>query len=292
MSVTEAELRTQPDDWLRARDVADDQRHLLPQPGERVAAVGCGTSWHMAGSYAAVREATGLGETDAFTATEMPVGRAYDRVVAISRSGTTTEVVRLLAVLPEQIPSVVITAVADSPVTAEAGSTVLLDFADETSVVQTRFATTALTVLLATLGISPQAESDAARLALEAPLPEGLAEYRRIVFLGSGWTIGLAAEAALKLREAAGAWTESYPAMEYRHGPITAASEETLVWPIGAVDATVLEAAAAAGSTIAPIVERPLAALVMAQRAAVALALARGLDPDRPRNLTRSVVLP
>ena len=168
----------------------------------------------------------------------------------------------------------------------------LLDFADETSVVQTRFATTALTVLLATLGISPQAESDAARLALEAPLPEGLAEYRRIVFLGSGWTIGLAAEAALKLREAAGAWTESYPAMEYRHGPITAASEETLVWPIGAVDATVLEAAAAAGSTIAPIVERPLAALVMAQRAAVALALARGLDPDRPRNLTRSVVLP
>ncbi len=112
------------------------------------------------------------------------------------------------------------------------------------------------------------------------------------MFLGAGWTIGLAAEAALKLREAAGAWTESYPAMEYRHGPITAASDETLVWPIGAVDPTVLEAAAAAGSSIAPIVERPLAALVMAQRAAVALALARGLDPDRPRNLTRSVVLP
>ena len=104
----------------------------------------------MSGSYAVAREAAGLGETDAFTATEMPVGRAYDRVVAISRSGTTTEVVRLLAALPEPIPSVVITAVADSPVTAEAGSTVLLDFADETSVVQTRFATTALTLLLAT----------------------------------------------------------------------------------------------------------------------------------------------
>jgi glucosamine 6-phosphate synthetase-like amidotransferase/phosphosugar isomerase protein len=35
----------------------------------------------------------------------------------------------------------------------------------------------------------------------------------------------------------------------------------------------------------------PLAQLVQAQRAAVALAKARGLDPDRPRNLTRSVVL-
>ena len=246
----------------------------------------------MAGSYAAAREAAGLGETDAFTATEMPVGRAYDRVVAISRSGTTTEVVRLLAVLPEQIPSVVITAVADSPVTAEAGSDGAAGFRRRDIGGADAVCHHGADVLLATLGISPQAESDAAGLALEAPLPEGLAEYRRIVFLGAGWTIGLAAEAALKMREAAGAWTESYPAMEYRHGPITAASEETLVWPIGAVDATVLEAAAAAGSTIAPIVERPLAALVMAQRAAVALALARGLDPDRPRNLTRSVVLP
>ena len=35
-----------------------------------------------------------------------------------------------------------------------------------------------------------------------------------------------------------------------------------------------------------------MAALVLAQRFAVAEAERRGLDPDRPRNLTRSVVLP
>ncbi len=35
----------------------------------------------------------------------------------------------------------------------------------------------------------------------------------------------------------------------------------------------------------------PLADLIRAQRLAVALAESRGLDPDRPRNLTRSVVL-
>jgi fructoselysine-6-P-deglycase FrlB-like protein len=292
MSVTEAEIETQPGDWLRAWDVAKANQHLLPQPGERVAAVGCGTSWFMASAYAAAREAAGVGETDAFAASEYPHGRSYDRIVAISRSGTTTEVVRLLGDLPTGRASTVITAVPGSPVTAVAESTVVLDYADEESVVQTRFATTALTLLLAALGVSPEAESDAAALALQAPLPERLTEYRRIVFLGSGWTIGLAAEAALKIREAAGAWTESYPAMEYRHGPITAASGATLVWPIGEVDPTVLEAAVAAGSTIAPIVERPLASLVMAQRAAVALARARGLDPDRPLNLTRSVVLP
>jgi fructoselysine-6-P-deglycase FrlB-like protein len=35
-----------------------------------------------------------------------------------------------------------------------------------------------------------------------------------------------------------------------------------------------------------------MATLVLVQRLAVALAAARGLDPDNPRNLTRSVVLP
>jgi fructoselysine-6-P-deglycase FrlB-like protein len=292
MSVTEAEIATQPGDWLRAWDVANANLELFPTPGERVAVVGCGTSWFMACAYAAAREAAGAGDTDAFAASEFPQGRAYDRLVAISRSGTTTEVVRLLGDLRSGLPSTVITGVPGSPATMVADATVVLDYADEESVVQTRFATTALTLLLSSLGISPEAESDAAALALQAPLPEGLAEYRRIVFLGAGWTVGLAAEAALKIREAAGAWTESYPAMEYRHGPISAASTETLVWPIGDVDPTVLDAAVAAGSTIAPIVDRPLASLVLAQRAAVALARARGLDPDRPLNLTRSVVLP
>ena len=68
----------------------------LPRPGERVAVVGCGTSWFMAQAYAALREATGQGETDAFAASELPGGRSYDRVVALTRSGTTTEVLDLL----------------------------------------------------------------------------------------------------------------------------------------------------------------------------------------------------
>ena len=66
-------------------------RAELPQPGDRVAVVGCGTSFYMARAVAALREAHGGGETDAFPASEFPIGRSYDRIVAISRSGTTTE---------------------------------------------------------------------------------------------------------------------------------------------------------------------------------------------------------
>ena len=53
------------------------------------------------------------------------------------------------------------------------------------------------------------------------PVDDGIAQ---ITFLGRGWTVGLAREAALKCREAAAFWAEAYPAMDYRHGPISIAA--------------------------------------------------------------------
>ena len=64
-------------------------------------------------------------------------------------------------------------------------------------------------------------------------LPAGWLAAEQFTFLGTGWTCGLASEAALKLREAAGLWTESYPAMEYRHGPIAVAGPGSVVWLLG-----------------------------------------------------------
>src|SRR5580704_14520511 len=93
---TEQEVASQPACWRRAGPLAADVAGVLPARGERVAVAGCGTSWFMAQSYAAAREAAGHGETDAFAASEMPLGRAYDRVLVLSRSGTTTEIVQLL----------------------------------------------------------------------------------------------------------------------------------------------------------------------------------------------------
>jgi fructoselysine-6-P-deglycase FrlB-like protein len=111
------------------------------------------------------------------------------------------------------------------------------------------------------------------------------------VFLGRGWTVGLSAEAALKLREAALAWAEAYPALEYRHGPIALAAPGTVVWPLGEVDRDLLDEVRATGASVVAGGRHPLAELVLVQRTAVALAKARSLDPGKPRNLTRSVVL-
>src|SRR5256885_13282712 len=146
MTHVEDELTSQPECWIRAASEADRHRGALPAPGERVAIIGCGTSYFMAQAAAALREGAGLGETDAFAASEFPHGRSYDRVVALTRSGTTTEVLELLERLRGLIPTVVLTADPATPAPDLADATVLLDFADERSVVQTRFATTALTL--------------------------------------------------------------------------------------------------------------------------------------------------
>jgi fructoselysine-6-P-deglycase FrlB-like protein len=288
---TEQEVASQPACWRRVGRLAADLAGVLPARGERVAVAGCGTSWFMAQSYAAAREASGHGETDAFAASEMPLGRRYDRVLVLSRSGTTTEILQLLARLRGTVPTVAITAGAGTPVAQAADEVINLGFADEESVVQTRFATTELALLRAHLGQDPGPAADGAERVLASPLPPEMLAARQFTFLGTGWTYGLANEAALKLREAAGLWTEAYPAMEYRHGPVAVTGEGSIVWLFGTPPDGLGDEIAAAGGTAWFSGEDPLAELVRVQKLAVAVARARGLDPDRPRNLARSVIV-
>ncbi|MFF4040384.1 SIS domain-containing protein [Streptomyces sp. NPDC001816] len=291
MSHVEDELNSQPECWIRAAEEAGRHAGALPDAGERVAIVGCGTSYFMAQAVAALREGAGQGETDAFAASEFPRGRSYDRVVALTRSGTTTEVLDLLGQLRGHTRTTALTADPATPVLTAADDLVVLDFADERSVVQTRFATTALTLLRAHLGLHTDAVVADARAALTSPLPEGLVDCTQFTFLGRGWTVGLANEAGLKMREASLSWTEAYPAMEYRHGPISVTTEGTATWMLAEAPAGLAEQVRGTGALWVEGTLDPLAELVRVQRLAVAVAAHRGLDPDRPRHLTRSVIL-
>ena len=263
----------------------------LAAPGARTLVLGCGTSWFMAQCLAELREAAGLGETDAVCASEFVPRRRYDRVVAITRSGTSTEVLDALRRLPTGVHRVAVTAVDGEPVDDLVDTRVLLDFADERSVVQTRFPTTLLAMARAAFGEDLDHLVGDGATALSAPLPADPATIRHLVFLGTGWTVGLAHEAALKVREAAQAWSESYPAMDFRHGPVAVAGPRSLVWSFGAVPRSLDDTVRNAGARPHRDDRDPLAQLVLAQRFATALAAHRGLDPDRPRMLTRSVVL-
>ena len=165
----------------------------------------------------------------------MPAGRRYDRVLVLSRSGTTTEILQLLGRLRGTVPTVAITAAARTPV-AEAADAV------DRAELRRRGVRGADPVRHHRAGPAPRAPGPRPRAGRPTrpsgcwpqPLPPELLAARQFTFLGTGWTYGLANEAALKLREAAGMWTEAYPAMEYRHGPIAVTGPGSVVWLFGA----------------------------------------------------------
>jgi fructoselysine-6-P-deglycase FrlB-like protein len=285
------EIRRQPESWAQALGLLPGLHGVLPRAGERVAVLGCGTSWFMAIAYAALREAAGAGETDAFAASRFPSARRYDRVLVISRSGTTTEILR--AIEHTAAPVTAVTAVKDSPVTRAVAFPIVLDFADERSVVQTLFATTTLMLLRGSLGepLDGVAEQAATVLDAGAVLPAEVENAEQFTFLGSDWKYGVSLEAALKMCEAARLWTDARPQLEYRHGPISIAQPGRVVWVFGEPEPGILADVAATGATVVADDLDPLADLVRVQALAVRRAVAAGLDPDRPRSLTRSVVL-
>lgn len=286
-----SEIATQPSDWLRVRDLLPGVAADLPQPGERVAVVGCGTSLYMSQVFASLREDAGHGLTDAWPASEHRLGRGYDRLLVITRSGTTSEVLEVLQ-SNQDIPATVVTADPDTPV-VDLARPIVLSQVDERSVVQTRFATTTLALLRAHLGHDLQPIAEQAQQVLDAD-PDSLgfaSDAEQVTFVGRGWTVGFAAEAALKLRESAQLWTESYPAMEYRHGPISITAPGRLVWAFGDVPHGLADEVRAVGGRFEHSSIDPMADLLRVHRLCVLRAEAAGLDADRPRNLSRSIIL-
>ncbi|MFC9934370.1 MULTISPECIES: SIS domain-containing protein [Micrococcaceae] len=287
----EEELVSQPEMWRRA--VAQQQReNLLPAKGAKVAVVGCGTSWFMAEAYAAAREAAGHGVTDAFAASEARIAtRDYDAVVAITRSGTTSEVLQLLAELDDSIHTVGIIGDVASPIVDRVDAVIQLPYADEQSVVQTRFATTALAYLLSSVGEKLDHAMTQAEALVNSPTPQELVDAEQFTFLGRGFSVGLAHEAALKMREAVQGWTEAYPAMDYRHGPIAIAAPNRVTWMLGEQPEDLDIQVRSTGAIYINEDRHPLAELAYIHRVTLDRARARGMDPDHPRNLTRSVIL-
>jgi fructoselysine-6-P-deglycase FrlB-like protein len=198
------EIASQPEIWSTAIDLATgpSTTAALPASGQRVAVIGCGSSLNVARCYAHLRESAGHGQTDAYPASELTSTRHYDHMVFISRTGTTSEVLAALREIPPGIRTTSLTADKDAALANETSSVVLLDFADERSVVSSRFITATIVLLRAHLGEDLSGLPRAAERALASPLAPELAERKEFTFLGRHWAAFAADEAALKLREA------------------------------------------------------------------------------------------
>jgi glutamine---fructose-6-phosphate transaminase (isomerizing) len=135
--------------------------------------------------------------------------------------------------------------------------------------------------------------------------------FDRFYFLGSGIRYGLACEVNLKMKEMTLTHSEPFHFLEFRHGPMSMVNENAVV--VGmlsdanrAHEAKVLEEMKQLGGTVLSLAEeeadiqfeseipenvRSVLYLPVLQLMAFYRSLAKGLNPDRPTNLTAVVKL-
>jgi fructoselysine-6-P-deglycase FrlB-like protein len=216
--------------------------------------------------------------------------------VAISRTGQTTELVEAMERAREADARVLLLAgEAGSPAEAVAHHTLSLPFAAEDGVVQSRFITACLAafrVLIA--GEELSALPTAVACGLDFNPAELTAPH--VVYLGRDWRYGLAGSAALTLQESALEIAEHHQTLDYRHGPIASASDDTLVWCFDPLDdaaaGAVLREVEETGAQVRRAGDDPLVLLAQAQLLAAHRASRKGIDSEAPRHLSRAVVLP
>jgi CRISPR-associated protein Cas5a/b/c len=278
MSHFSEEYRTQPICWRQVARVAKGQ-DSLPDMESDVAFIGCGTSFYMGLAAARYREAQVGGRSDAYSASDYPFHRRYDHLVVISRSGSTREVLDAVEAT-KGVHTIAVTVKSATPLANLVDDVVLLPFANEKSLVQTRFATSALVLWLSSYGWDVEGSADKATQAVSGRhLPE-IDGVQQFVFLGARFAEPVAYEAALKFREIFGAWTEAYSLSEFRHGPMAAVGPHSLVWLIGAPDDRIERQVEKTGARLFRGSDDPLVELVRVHCAADRWATARSIDPD------------
>lgn len=255
-SFTLKEIMSQPLVWSKAVESfqlnLDKLKALLVTDRfDSVLLTGCGSTYYLALSGAAlIQQVTGI-SAQAYPASEIALfpNRVFlpkkkYLLVAISRSGETTETLSALRVFREQTNSsvVAITCASQSSLGLAADLTLAIDAAQEESIAQTRSFTCMLIVVEAFAAFLANSQ-DLDKLSLLGtviadvldnyhPLARQLGENPRIerfFFLGSGTLYGIANEAMLKMKEMSLSYSEAYHVLEFRHGPMSMVDDGSLV---------------------------------------------------------------
>ncbi len=342
-----AEILSQPECWsgclgnLRQSGQLEDVRQRFSRVTEWLF-VGCGSSYYVALSAAATMTTLTGQRAQAVPASEILlypelVLASFKNYVAvlISRSGRTSEVLRAAKLLKARgVSTLAITCATGTPLELLAATTIVLPAADEKSTVMTRsFSSMLLTLqnLAATVAGNTEFSESLHKLPASAaaalqPIPESLRrfvnshQFTDYVYLAQGPLYGLACEGALKVTEMSVSYAQAFHTLEFRHGPKSMVSPETLlVFLLSEAgydeEGEVLEEMKALGATTlviankadvrvraaadllvelkldVPELARIVAYLFAPQLLGLFTGLKKELDPDSPRNLSRVVVL-
>jgi glucosamine--fructose-6-phosphate aminotransferase (isomerizing) len=332
-SHTENEILSQPEAWAQALDTVSNQsgalNELFQRNYEQIIFTGCGSTYYLSIAAAALyRSLTGQ-PAQAAPAGDLLLNpgvylsqRARTLLVAVSRSGATTETLRAIERFRSLTRGAVlaITNYGQSPMAAQGDLALVIPKGQEQSAAQTRsFAS----MYVAACGVCSLAAGQPELLDALRRLPEtgqrlmtqfGLAarvvgadlDIARIYYLGSGLLYGLACEVNLKMKEMTLTDSEPFHFLEFRHGPMSMVTPQTLL--IGLLseanlrhERQVLDEMALLGGRIFSLGEtsadvsfesrlpealRGVLYLPALQLMALERAYAKGLDPDHPAHLT------
>jgi glutamine---fructose-6-phosphate transaminase (isomerizing) len=247
-------------------------------------------------------------------------------LVAVSRSGKTTETVKAVEKFKsEKRGDVVVISTYEEVLSHSADVNLVISKGQEESIAQTRsFASMYVAAsvfcarmagrrdLIDAMGKLPEVgnwvighyESFAREIGSNL-------DFDRFYFLGSGIRYGLACEVNLKMKEMTLTHSEPFHFLEFRHGPMSMVNEKTVI--VGLLSesnvsqekAVLNEMRALRGKTITlaesdadisfesriPESVRGVLYLPVLQLIAFYRSLAKGLNPDRPKNLTAVVQL-
>ena len=182
------------------------------------------------------------------------------------------------------------------------------------------FSTSEYRALLNELSILPKVEKVLESKALVEDIASLYKDASNCLYLGRGVNFPIALEGALKLKEISYIHAEGYPAAEMKHGPIALIDENMPVIVVAPnkghyekLVSNVQEVKARNGKVIAVVTEgdvevaksadhvieipetlealTPLLTVIPLQLLSYYIAVMRGCDVDRPRNLAKSVTV-
>ena len=326
------EIKFQTEAWEQAIELIKDAR--LPDAGQidQVIFSGCGSTYYLSLAAASLfQELSGI-PAKAAPASELLFNhktiltKQNTLLVAISRSGTTTETIKAVDHFKTIGKGEIITISNYEEVLSNLGDyNIIIPKGQEKSVAQTRsFASMYITVvglaarlakrkdLLESMTSLPDIGDRLIRdhEKMSQKLGENL-DYDRFYFLGSGIRYGLACEVNLKMKEMTLTHSEPFHFLEFRHGPMSMVNKNALI--IGLVSeknlkheqAVLAEMKALGGNVVSfgesnvdipfgsglPEPVRGVLYLPLLQLMAFYRSIAKNNNPDRPKNLEAVVKL-
>jgi glutamine---fructose-6-phosphate transaminase (isomerizing) len=342
------EIFSQPASWLETSKQLEENGTLRQLVGSFSAQqpwlfVACGSSYYLSQLVAASwtrllqTPCTAVPGSEFLFAPAETLRRTGARqVVLVSRSGQTTEVLRAATIVEQSnsIKTLGVTCNSSSPLEKVCQHVLKLTWADEKSMVMTRSFTSML-IAFERLAAAFAGDSELAASLDRLPAKthawlQGNADKIRafgakkrfvdFVFLGQGEHYWAAQEAALKMTEMSSSYAQVYHTLEFRHGPRSIASRDTLITfllsdaaveeeallvrelkELGAATFVVANHATSALKRSSdllielemdePELARLAPTLISGHLLGAAVGLRKGLNPDAPRNLTRVVKL-